>query len=295
MNKITCFGEILWDNFPNYKIIGGAPLNVALRLESFQNDVSLISSVGEDKDGWEIIDYLRKNKINIQGLQIDEKFYTGIVKVTLNKEGSASYDISYPSAWDNIKITEGIKKQVSESDAFLYGSLAARDKISRNTLYELLKLPVYKILDLNLRPPHYNFELLLDLMKYADVIKLNNEELDEIIAGMGAELNNLEASIKLISKITETKTICITKGGEGSVLFFDTKFYYNYGHQIKVADTVGAGDSFLAGLIDKLLKGKSPQMALNYASAVGACVASRKGANPEIAFTSIAELLHDNN
>jgi fructokinase len=291
MNKITCFGEILWDNFPNYKIIGGAPLNVALRLKSFKNDVSIIGSVGADKDGWEIINYLRKNKINIEGLQIDEKFNTGIVQVTLNKEGSASYDISYPSAWDNIKITEGIKKQVSESDAFFYGSLAARNKISRDTLYELLKLPVYKILDLNLRPPHYNFELLLDLMKYADFIKLNKEELNGIIAGMGAKLNNLEASIKLISKITGTKTICITNGGEGSVLFFDTKFYYNYGHQIKVADTVGAGDSFLAALIDQLLKNKLPQKALDYASAVGASVASRQGANPELSNETIEEFL----
>ena len=160
MKNIVCFGEVLWDVFPTHKKIGGAPLNVALRLKSFGNNVSIITRIGADQLGKEIVLFAKKHGVNIDYIQVDKQLKTGEVKVMLNEKGSASYDINFPRAWDNIKITERSKSMVQTADAFIFGSLVARDDTSRNTLYDLLKVTKYKILDINLRAPYYTLDVL---------------------------------------------------------------------------------------------------------------------------------------
>ena len=282
MAHITCFGEVLLDVFPTHKKIGGAPLNVAVRLQSLGNTIAIISSVGADKRGKKIVDFIQKNKLNSEGLQVDEQLKTGNVKVTLNSKGSASYDIMFPRAWDNIQLTEKAKNITKESDAFVYGSLVARDVVSRNTLYELLKIANYKIFDVNLRQPHYTIEVLKSLMNQANFIKFNDDEIFEIAKDLNFESTSLEENIQFIAEATHTASICVTKGKHGAILYYHDAFYYNQGYKIKVVDTVGAGDSFLASLITKLLEKESPQKALDFACAVGALVAGSEGANPAI-------------
>ncbi len=282
MKNIVCFGEVLWDVFPTHKKIGGAPLNVALRLRSFGNHVSMITRIGDDGPGKEIVTFAAQHGVNVDCIQVDRTLRTGEVKVTLNEKGSATYVINHPRAWDHIQLTEAAKKNVMDSDAFIFGSLAARDEASRNTLYELLKLAKYKILDINLRKPHYTQEVLTYLMHQADFIKFNDEEILEIAAAMGHTSKSLENCILFIAENTRTRSICVTKGRHGAILYHDDTFYYNGGYKIIVADTVGAGDSFLAALADKLLNGTPPQKAIDFASAVGAIVASKEGANPKI-------------
>lgn len=292
MENITCFGEVLWDVFPAHKKIGGAPLNVAIRLQSLGNNVAIISKIGTDRAGKNILEYLNKNKINLEGLQECQWSNTGVVNVVLDNEGSATYDIVFPSAWDRIELTEEAKSIVSKSDAFVFGSLVARGEYSRNTLYELLKLAKYKIFDVNLRAPHYTMQELTYLMQQADFIKFNDDEIFEIANELGFKNDSLEQTILFIAKEFETQTICVTKGGKGAILYIDNVFYNNAGYKIVVADTVGAGDSFLATLINQILKKTSPQEAINYACAVGAIVASREGANPEIKQQDIDKLIH---
>lgn len=282
MKNIVCFGEVLWDVFPTHKKIGGAPLNVALRLRSFENQVSIITRIGDDALGKEIKAFTAKHGVNVDDMQVDETLPTGAVNVTLNEKGSATYDINFPRAWDHIALTEAAKKKVQAADAFIFGSLVARDETSRNTLFELLKLAKYKILDINLRKPHYTQEVLTHLMKEADFIKFNDEEIFEIAATLGATSTSLEHCILFMAEHTQAASICVTKGRHGAILYHEEAFYYNGGYTIIVADTVGAGDSFLAALIDKLLKGTPPQEAIDFASAVGAIVASKEGANPEV-------------
>ena len=282
MAHITCFGEVLLDVFPTHKKIGGAPLNVAVRLQSLGNTIAIISSVGADKRGKKIVDFIQKNKLNSEGLQVDEQLKTGNVKVTLNSKGSASYDIMFPRAWDNIQLTEKAKNITKESDAFVYGSLVARDVVSRNTLYELLKIANYKIFDVNLRQPHYTIDVLKSLMNQANFIKFNDDEIFEIAKDLNFESTSLEENIQFIAEATHTASICVTKGKHGAILYYHDAFYYNKGYHIKVVDTVGAGDSFLASLITKLLEKESPQKALDFACAVGALVAGSEGANPAI-------------
>lgn len=278
----VCFGEVLWDIFPTHKKIGGAPLNVALRMNSLGVETTMISRVGADENGEDILSFLSSQEITTDLIQVTKEYKTGAVHVMINEKGNASYDILYPSAWDKIVETEIMDKVISEADVFVFGSLASRDEVSRETLISLLDKAKYKVFDANLRAPYYTTEVLNDLMQKADFIKLNDEELREISRELGSPYNSFEQNIKFIAEKTNTKQVCVTKGEFGAVLYYNDKFYYNSGYFIKVVDTVGAGDSFLASLLIRLLRGKSPQKALNYACAVGALVAGEEGANPKI-------------
>lgn len=287
MKRIICFGEVLWDVFPSQKRIGGAPLNVAVRLRSFGHQVCLISRIGKDEDGIEICRFLKDADIGTVHLQKDSMYKTGIVSISLDEEGSASYSIDFPSAWDYIAYNKKIDMELSLADAFIYGSLAARNNTTQKTLLQLLEKATFKVFDVNLRAPYYTVELLLILMKKADFIKFNEEELKEVTSYMGFRHPDVKENIRFLSKKTNTSQICVTKGKHGAVFLFNNQIYSHEGYKIGVVDTVGAGDSFLASLIHCLLDGKKPEYALDYASAVGALVAGSKGANPEVSLEDI--------
>ncbi|APS37732.1 fructokinase [Salegentibacter agarivorans] len=280
--KAVCFGEILYDVFPDRERIGGAPLNVASRLSGLGILTEMISKVGDDEKGEKLISYLESKNIKTENISKDPNFTTGVVNVKLSESGSATYEIAHPVAWDKIEISEAIKNSVKNADAFIFGSLICRDEVSRKTLFELLPEAKYRIFDINLRPPYYEKEVLEKLMEQADFIKFNDDELFEIAEMMGSKHNSLEQNLHFISEKTNTKTICVTKGRHGAVLLKDGVRYYNSGFKVKVKDTVGAGDSFLASLIAGLLKEEESQNTLDFACAVGALVAGKEGANPEI-------------
>ncbi|SNR51413.1 fructokinase [Lutibacter agarilyticus] len=291
--KAVCFGEILFDVFLKHKKIGGAPLNVISRLKSFGIDVLIISAVGNDNNGRELIEYFNNLDINSDSIQINENYPTGIVNVSLNEKGNASYNITHPSAWDKISLTRDDTELVRNADLLLYGSLASRDKSTKKTLLQLLEVAKYKIFDVNLRAPHYSESTLKELMAAADFIKFNDDELFKVAKSLDSKHKSLEQNIKYISKKTNTNTICVTLGSHGAVLYHKRKFYNNYGFKVDVIDTVGSGDSFLAALITKLFNKPDPQEAINFACAVGAIVAQNDGANPKISQIEIDEFLND--
>lgn len=292
MKNIVCFGEVLWDVFPNHRKIGGAPLNVALRLQSLENNVAIITRIGDDTEGQEINNFIKDRGVATENIQIDAALKTGEVAVILDEKGSASYTINSPRAWDNLQLTGSAKEITKKSDAFIFGSLVSRNEVSRDTLYQLLKIATYKIFDVNLRAPHYTIAVLKTLMKEADFIKFNDDEIFEIAKELNSKADSLEETIQFIAKETNTTSICVTKGGKGAILYYNDVFYDNSGYKIEVVDTVGAGDSFLASLTDKLLKGISPQKAIDFACAMGAIVASKAGANPIISDHEIAEIMN---
>ncbi|MDF2931462.1 MAG: carbohydrate kinase [Chryseobacterium sp.] len=294
--NVISFGEVLFDVFGEEKKIGGAPLNLALRTASYGFPVAMISAVGNDEDGKVILDYTKENALETAGIIVSQEYETGIVQVSLNERGSATYEIKFPSAWDFISVDEKIMDVVKEADVFFYGSLACRNDVSQKTLFSLLDFndKMFKVFDVNLRKPFYNIQLLEQLMNRADFIKFNDEEILEIAAGMGFESEDLESNIKFISEKTNTKAICVTLGKHGSILLWNDQLYRHEGYPVKVADTVGAGDSFLASLIVKLLSDQNPDEALNFASAVGALVASYSGANPKIESSEIDTFLKQN-
>lgn len=285
--KAVAYGEVLWDVFPDKKKIGGAPLNVALRMKSLGCDVAMISCVGTDSDGEAIINHIKQLGLNTEAIIQSQEFPTGLVNVKLNETGSATYEIKYPSAWDKIVLNDQAKNVVTNADVLIYGSLVCRDDVSRKSLEELLQTKVFKVFDVNLRKPHYSYDILEKLMLSADFIKFNDEEILEIASALQSPFTSLEENIHFIAEKTNTSAICVTRGKDGALLFWKGMLYENKGYPVKVADTVGAGDSFLASLITYLLTNKEPQLAIDFACAVGALVAESPGANPEISISRI--------
>ena len=289
--KAVCFGEVLWDVFPSDKKIGGAPLNVALRLQSLGINTDIISKVGKDINGAILVDYIQENRVSTGCIQKDNSLQTGKVTVLLDQDGSATYEIDHPVAWDKIELTNTLQDLVSNADVFVFGSLSCRDKVSRSTLYQLVKTSKFNVFDVNLRAPYYTNDILLHLMNVSDFIKFNDEEIIEISGFNNLKYSSLEEYIKAISKFTKTNKICVTRGAEGAILYLNDTFYYNKGIKVNVVDTVGAGDSFLAALISKLLKKEDPQMALDFACAIGSIVAGKEGANAIISEEEIKLIL----
>ncbi len=289
--KAVCFGEVLWDVFPDVERIGGAPLNVASRLSATGIQTELISRIGADQKGKDILYYLKSNNVGTKNIEIDSTYPTGMVNVSLSGSGAATYEIAQPAAWDKIEISDAMKNSVGNADAFIFGSLVCRDEVGQKALFELLPEAKYRIFDINLRPPFYKKEVLLKLMDQADFIKFNDDELFEISAMMGSPYNSLEQNILFISEQTNTQSICVTKGRHGAVLLSEGGLFYNSGYLISVKDTVGAGDSFLGSLIAKLLTRDETQAALDYACAVGALVAGSEGANPKLETEEIKKFM----
>jgi fructokinase len=253
----------------------------------------MISAVGNDENGKELIEYFQKLEINTGSIQVKKNYPTGVVNVRLNEKGNASYDITYPSAWDKIRLSINDLELVKNADFFVYGSLAARDESTKKTVLQLLKIANYKVFDINLRVPHYTEDTLIEFMNVADFIKFNDEELYEVAKIIGSSLNSLQQNIEFIAEKTNTKTICVTLGSHGAVLYFEGKFYHNCGYYVDVVDTVGAGDAFLATLIYKLFTEKLAQNAINTACAVGSMVAKSIGANPIILKEDIIKFMNN--
>jgi len=290
MKRIICFGEVLWDVLPAGRKLGGAPLNVALRAQSWGNKAKMISSIGKDRIGEELIEEVIGHGGSLDHIQVSESSSTSEVLVALDESGSASYEIKMPCAWDYILPMERDAEAVEASDAFIYGSLVARSSTSRETLFGLLEKARYKVFDVNLRPPHYTPDRIIGLMKAADFVKFNDDELYEICSYQEFINRELEACIRFMAEQTDTNQICVSLGKDGGVLFYNNEFYYNKGYKITVADTVGAGDSFLASIISQLLNSCEPQKAIDFACAVGAIVASKNGANPEVSTSEVRKM-----
>ena len=289
--SVICFGEVLWDVFPSGEKIGGAPLNVALRLNALGIQTNIASRIGDDALGKRLLDFVAAENLSGDLIQVDATHGTGQVLVHLDENGSASYTIARPAAWDNIEALTNLIEKVKACDAFLFGSLVARDAISKSTLDQLLSHANYKVFDVNLRAPHYSIPLLEGLMNKADFIKFNDDELIEISKALGCKEETMEQQIRFIAEQTQTNSICVTRGSEGALLYQDGKFISQSGFPIQVEDTVGAGDSFLATLLEGLLNKKSAQEALKRACAMGAMVAGSMGANPRISETELSAFI----
>ena len=292
MPKITAFGEILWDNLPTGKVLGGAPVNLLTHLAALGADCSVISRCGNDADGAALREAIRRKHVAIDFIQTDPQLATSQVLVQLNDEGCVHYDIVYPCAWDKIQAGEAAKTRVAQSDVFIFGSLSVRDAVSRQALAELLPHASFKIFDVNLRPPHYQLAHLSDMMRQADFIKLNDDELHEIATALGSPYRSIEQNIHFIAEHTHTRQICVTLGKHGALYFCDGELFAHHGYRVTVADTVGAGDSFLAGFIHQYLQRKPPQEILAFACTLGSLVASRHGATPEVSLAEIEAMMN---
>lgn len=288
--KVVCFGEILWDLFPDGKKLGGAPFNVASSLKSLGAAVCFISKIGEDDLGAALLEEVDKQGVPTDFIQKDPNYKTGEVLVSLDTSGNATYEIAKDVAWDHIEIDKNLTEIVSQSKAFIFGSLIARSG-SCVALMHFLDQAAFRVFDLNLRPPHYDYTLLRELMNKADMLKFNDEELYEVAAAVNSPHHAMDQHIEYLAEQTQTEIICVTKGRFGATLYHNGEWFSNSGFKVKARDTVGAGDSFLATLVYSLLAGSSPQHALNRACAMGALVAGSLGANPDIGLKQLKQFM----
>ncbi|WP_394992774.1 carbohydrate kinase [Emticicia sp.] len=291
--NIVCFGEVLWDLLPSGKIAGGAPMNVAVHANQLGLKATMISTVGNDELGESIKSFLINRNLSIENIQTSHKYQTGIVEVILDEKGSPSYKIIKPVAWDFIEQTDLAKKAVQDADALVFGSLALRNEVSKNTLLELQSLAKLRVLDINLRKPFYSPELAKELFDIADVVKVNDEELEMICAWYGQSGDEI-SNAKYLKNLYNLKGIIVTRGGNGAFFVDENdEFAEHPGFKVTVCDTIGSGDSFLASFITKWLNGASASKALKFACVVGAYVATQKGATPIICEEDILNLMNN--
>jgi fructokinase len=277
-HQVVCFGEILWDVLPNGALPGGAPMNVAYHLKKLHHNPGLITRIGHDDWGKELIQLMERHHISTEYFQLDYELETGKVNALVHGN-DVIYEIVSPVAWDNIRWEESFAPLVLASDYLVFGSLAIRDSRSRNTLFQLLELAKQKVLDINLRPPFFTKNIVEQLLAKADVLKLNYAEL-ELITGWFSYYPSENDRIRVVQDRFQIPLIVVTKGADGCAMMDNGILYQQKGFNVQVADTIGSGDAFLAGFLSRLLAGCSTAEALEYANALGALVASYHGACP---------------
>ncbi|WP_316800954.1 carbohydrate kinase [Pedobacter frigidisoli] len=280
-HKVITIGEILWDVFPEGKKAGGSSMNVALNLHKQSIGSSFVSAVGEDDNGKELLSFLVGNQFNTDLVQIHPTLPTSTVVVQLDENHQATYTIKQPVAWDDIAVNDANVQAVKEADALVYCSLTCREEKSRNTIFSLLDSAKIKIFDINLRAPFYEKELIGKLLSKADILKINEDEIIWVRDSFQLTGNDEEQILKQLSAQFNIDVICLTLGDKGACVLKDGKLFRHCGYKVQVADTVGAGDAFLATFTACYLQGYPMEATLDNACKVGAFVASQAGANPD--------------
>lgn len=281
--KITCFGELLWDLLPGQeKKAGGASFNVAYHLFKMGIDSRAISAVGDDTLGQEILTKIKNWGISVGNIQVSDKYPTSTVVATFDENNEAHYDIVPNVAWDYIKARTVDKLIVREANALVFGSLASRNIQSRNSLFELIEESSFNVFDINLRKPHYDFNLLKELLHKSDIVKFNKAELLMVLNFLGKSYTTEEDAVKQIQDTFKVREIIISKGSKGALYVNDGDFHLYPARNIKIADTIGSGDSFLAGFLSKrFVKDTSIKDIMEQAIALGAFITSKPGPCPE--------------
>lgn len=278
-HPIVCFGEVLWDILPEGPEPGGAPMNVAYHLHKQSKNPALITRIGVDDEGKKLLNIFENFGVNTDFFQLDYDQPTGKVFAEPNEHNEVVYDILKPVAWDFIQHSNELSALTKNAPYFIFGSLAARSKVSRETLFSLLEVANTKVLDINLRAPHYDKKMVRSLLIKADFVKMNLAEL-ELITGWFSNYSSLEDRMKNIMEQFNIQNLVVTMGGDGAVICLEGKIHRHNGFKVDVVDTVGSGDAFLAGFLSSLLDNDDPEAALDFASRLGAFIATQRGACP---------------
>lgn len=284
MNEIVVgMGEALWDVLPEGKKIGGAPANFAYHVSQFGLPSCVVSAIGDDALGKEIIENFTSK--GLDQLIAEVPYPTGTVQVEIDQTGIPLYDIKENVAWDNIPYTEHLDALAKRTKAVCFGSLAQRNVVSRNTINHFLAtMPKDDdsliVFDVNLRQGFYNKEILCKSMQNCNILKINDEELITVSRMFGYPGIDLQDKCWILLEKYNLKMLILTCGINGSYVFTPGNVSFQPTPKVEVADTVGAGDSFTAAFIASILKGKSVTEAHSIAVKTSAYVCTQKGAMP---------------
>lgn len=297
MKYVIGLGEALFDCLPDGRKLGGAPANFAYHISQFGLNGCAISAIGDDELGKEIIDTFKAMQRSVSTFDFRLSTVeqpTGTVKVTLDDKGIPQYEICLGVAWDNIPLTEEMLSIARQAQAVCFGSLAQRSNVSRATIHAMLDATpadALRVFDINLRQQWYTAEIISESLHRANILKINDEELDVVATMLLGEPTTPGQLIATDADLTrricreliaryQLKMLILTCGAIGSYVFTANEESYIATPKVTVADTVGAGDSFTAAFVAQLLNGKTMRQAHEKAVAVSAFVCTQHGAMP---------------
>jgi fructokinase len=284
-------GEVLWDLLPSRNVLGGAPANFAYMATVFGDRGVVASRIGNDELGQEAFHILNDAGVGTSYLQHDDRYGTGVTNVLLDSEGQPGFTIKEPVAWDFLQWTPDWEELSSRVDVVCYGSLAQRSQTSAQTIERFLRNTpedALRICDANLREPFYNPHTLLRSFQFADILKLNEQELFQVSSLFGFGSSDAKEIAKRLLSEFDLELICVTKGARGSLLISDHKIIEHTGISVDVADAVGAGDAFAACVAHYYVQGRPLEEISEFANRIAAWVATQVGATP---FVSDAQLV----
>lgn len=280
---IVGLGELLWDLFPDKKQLGGAPANFSYMTHLLGDNGVIASRLGDDAPGTEAREALDRLQIDASHVQTDVAHPTGTVVVHLAADGQPSYEIIEPVAWDFMEWTPAWQNLARHADAVCFGSLSQRSRISHETVRTFLRWTepaALRLFDVTLRQNFYSRAVLEESIRFANIIKCNEEELATLVSVFNSAAKTNDEAAHWLLGTFDIELVCVTRGERGSSLFSRRGSDTHEGLRVQVADTVGAGDAFAAALVHHYLRGSSLQCMNEAANRMGAWVASQAGATP---------------
>jgi fructokinase len=272
---------------PLGKQAGGAPFNFTFHSYQLGWPAVMVSRVGKDELGRDLVEKCKELGLNPEFLQEDLIHPTGTVEVELDSQGQAEYEIKEDVAWDHLEWNDGLKNLAGNCAAVCFGTLCQRHSVTRNTLKNFLERcpkKTIKVFDINLRQNFYNREILEESLYKATWAKVNEQELETLTDLLGLKGDDLKESLEILRRRYNLELAALTLGENGCLVNTKNERIYLQGHKIEVVDTIGAGDSFTAGLLVGLLKKKPLRRAITIANDLAAQVASKPGGTPLIEF-----------
>lgn len=281
---IVGIGDALWDCLPEGRKLGGAPANFAYYMMLFGFDSLAVSAIGNDELGAEIKETFDKAGLKYM-LQVTD-YPTGTVTVDIDERGIPSYDIKENVAYDYMSYTPQLEEVAKKCNVACFGSMTQRNPVSRKTIRKFLEsmpqtVETYKVFDINLRQHFYDKEIISESLRLCNVFKINDEELIIVKKMFGLDEKSDHDACRRLIEEWDLKFLILTCGVNGSHVFTEKEYSFMETPEVEVADTVGAGDSFISAFMASVLKGESIREAHAMAVNVSAYVCTQNGAMVE--------------
>jgi len=280
-HKIVAFGEVVWDILPEGKILGGTPLNMVFRCNSFLEKGYLLSRLGYDNSGDQALDRLEELGISHKNVQIDDEFPTGTVNVSFNNKDEAKYEVALDVAFDHIEFSAEALKLARNADCLFYGLLPLRFGISRNTIRELLKESPDSLhfFDLKLFEHFFDNKVVENLLFSSNIVRIKEKEISLLIKKLGMQEGDLENFSSQLASKYKIDLILVTRGSKGVFAYHNLQgSFFDAGYKVEVEDNIGSGVAFCAAFLNYYLNNKTIQQALEFGNAAGALNTTKRGA-----------------
>ena len=289
--RIIGLGELLWDVFPDGRQPGGAPANVAYQAQRLGCRGTLVTRVGQDADGDELLAFLKGKGLDLSAVQRDEHYPTGRVTVEMDATGKHTFTIHTEVAWDHLQLDDSVRQVVFDAAAICFGTLSQRDPEARATILSVLDLAseaCLRVFDVNLRQQFFSRDIITQSLSRADVLKLNDEEVTVLAELLGYPESPAEFCRAVLER-TPVQIVCVTRGAAGCLICSNDGTIDIPGVPVQVVDTVGAGDAFTGAFIVAQLRGWPLERTGRFANRVGGLVAEQRGAMPELDLQSVLQ------